>query len=314
MKSGILITLLLALATATGYSQSAAPQNNVVKITGVRFAYPLVQQWIDSYVREYPDHQVIIESRGSYDPVEYDILIEAYEHSDDIKRGREYVYIARYAVLPVANSASGFARTYGAKGVDEDLIKQIFFHDILADTENQRTIKAPYTIYTRLQKAGTPSVFSHYYGYEQKDFKGKSIAGSDEHLRRALRADSTAVAYLPLSLIYDNETGRAVEGITVLPPDLNGNGRISDDEKIYDDLATAIQRLEASAPKDLRNVPLAYLHLSVDRRNAAPAAINFLRWVIANGEKDLHEHGYLIAEPGKLEKEKFEQFASKRGK
>src|SRR5690606_29844151 len=66
----------------------------------------------------------------------------------------------------------------------------------------------------------------------------------DEHLRRALLRDSTAVSYLPLSLIYDPETGKPVKGITVIPPDLNGNGRINEDEKFYGDLVTVVQRLE----------------------------------------------------------------------
>lgn len=313
MKPPITIsTLLIILASFTVVAQTDGPQPNVVHITGVRFAYPLVQQWIDRYNKENPELQVIIESRNSSDPAEYEILIEAYEHPEEIKRNREYVYLARYVVLPVANSTSQFADVYGAKGIGNDQIKQLFFHDILADKEKQKVIKIPYTVYTRLQKAGIPSVFANHYGYEQKDIKGKSIAGSDEHLRKALLRDSTAVSYLPLSLIYDLTTGKPVEGISVLPLDLNDNGKVNDDERFYDDLPTVVQRLETLSPRELKNVPLAYLHFSVDRNHAAQEAIAFLRWVIIHGEKDLHEHGYLIPEPGKLETEKFEQFASGR--
>ena len=57
-------------------SSSANKSQQVVKITGVRFAYPLVQKWIDSFNKEYPDVQIIIEPRGSADPSS-DILIEA---------------------------------------------------------------------------------------------------------------------------------------------------------------------------------------------------------------------------------------------
>lgn len=54
-------------------------QNKIVAITGVRFAYPLVQKWIDDYNKINPDIQIIIEHRGTNDPAKYDILIEAYE-------------------------------------------------------------------------------------------------------------------------------------------------------------------------------------------------------------------------------------------
>jgi ABC-type phosphate transport system substrate-binding protein len=179
---------------------------HVVRITGVRFAYPLVQQWIDNFNREYPDVQIIIEARGSSDPSTYDILLEAYEQPDEIKNSREYVYVARYALLPIANNKSEFAKKYGEKGLNKELIVQLFFHDIYADKEEQKKIDVPYTVYTRLQKAGAPITFSRYFGSEQKDVKGKAIAGADEHLLKALQRDSTGVSYLPLSLIYDRDT------------------------------------------------------------------------------------------------------------
>lgn len=291
---------------------TAKPNQQIVRITGVRFAYPLVQQWIDEFNKEYPDVQVIIESRSSNDPKEYDIMVEAYEQPDEIKEQREYVYIARYAVLPVANSKSEFAKVYGAKGLDKELITQIFFHDIYADKEEQKEIKTPYTVYTRLQKAGAPISFSHYYGYEQKDVKGKSIAGADEHLLKALLRDSTGVSYLPSPVIYDRNTSKVVPGISVLPVDLNGNGKVNDEEKFYDEVITATQRIEAARAKDLNNLPLGYLHLSVDKKGVSPHALTFLKWVVRNGEKDLNGLGYLKPEPEKLEKAQFEEFASKR--
>jgi ABC-type phosphate transport system substrate-binding protein len=291
---------------------TAKPNQQVVRITGVRFAYPLVQKWIDEFNKEYPDVQVIIESRSSSDPKEYDILVESYEQSEEIKEQREYVYIARYAVLPVANSKSEFAKVYSDKGLDKDLITQIFFHDIYADTEEQKDIKAPFTVYTRLQKAGAPISFSHYYGFEQKDVKGKAIAGADEHLLKALLRDSTGISYLPSPVIYDRNTSKVVAGITVLPVDLNGNGKVNDEEKFYDEVTTVAQRIEGSRTKDLNNLPLGYIHLSVDKSGVSPHALTFLKWVVRNGEKDLHALGYLKPEPEKLEKDQFEEFASKR--
>lgn len=49
-------------------------QNKVVAITGVRFAYPLVQKWIDDYYKINPEVQIIIEPRGMADPSKYCIF------------------------------------------------------------------------------------------------------------------------------------------------------------------------------------------------------------------------------------------------
>ena len=298
-------------STSVGTTQPKKNQQ-VVRITGVRFAYPLVQQWIDDFNKVYPDIQVIIESRGSTDPSQYEILIEAYEHTDEFKKDREYAYIGRYAILPVANAASEFTKLYQDKGLDKDLISQLFFHDIYADKEKQVEIKAPYTIYTRLQKAGAPITFAKSFGYEQKDIKGKAIAGADEHILKALLRDTTAVSYLPVSLIYDRNTKKAIEGISVLPVDLNDNGKVNGEEKFYNDLPTVIQRLENTSLKDLSNVPIGYLHFSVDKKSAGADAVTFIKWVIENGQKDLSAFGYLKPEAEKLEKGKSELFASKR--
>jgi ABC-type phosphate transport system substrate-binding protein len=215
--------------------------------------------------------------------------------------------------LPVATSKSSFAKTYSDKGLDTDLIKQIFFYDIFADKEKQKPIKAPFTVYTRLQKAGVPIVFTKYFGYQQKDINGSGIAGADAHLLKALLRDSTGVTYLPLPLIYDEKTRKPIDGLTVLPVDLNGNGKVSDNEKFYDTLDKVIEQLEATEPRDIKNIPVEYLHLSIDKQKASPEAIDFLKWVNENGQEDLHEFGYLKPEAKRFEKEKFNEFASKRG-
>jgi phosphate transport system substrate-binding protein len=301
------------VATTEVKTTASETKRKVVVVTGTRFAYPLVQKWIDTYNEAHPDVQIIIEARGSADP-QYDILIEAYEQPEEVKEKREYVYIARYAILPVANDKSAFAKTYAAKGLNRALINQLYFHDLFADTEKEIKIKEPFTIYTRLQKAGAPIAFTKFFGFEQKDIKGKAIAGADEHLLKAIIRDSTAVSYLPLALAYDHTTSKQASGITVLPVDLNGNDKVSDEEKIYSDIPTVISKIESAESKELRNLPIEYLHLSVDKKNATPEAVAFLKWVMENGSKDLHAFGYLLPQTTKKEKEKFEQFANGRSK
>lgn len=311
MKSFFRLAIsLVFISSSTGWSQTSdQKQPKVVIITGTRFTYLLVQKWIDDYNKVNPEVQLIIESRGTNDPSRYDILIEAYEPDEEAKKVRDYLYIARYAILPVANSQSAFAKIYSTKGLNKDLIKQLFFHDITAD---KKQIKTPFTVYTRLQKAGAPITFTKYFGYEQKDILGKVIAGSDEHLLKALLRDSIGLSYLPVNLIYDQTTGKPHAGIAVLPIDLDGNGKVGDNEKFYDNLSTVVQRLEEKNAKEIFNLPIEYLNLSVSKTDPNPEAIAFLQWVIQNGQNDLHTLGFLKPEQSRLGKQG--QFASQRGK
>jgi phosphate transport system substrate-binding protein len=295
-------------ADATKPLSSAKPSQKVVVVTGARFTYKLVQQWIDEFNKTNPDVQIVIEARGSTDPAKFDVLTEVYEHDPATKASRQYLNIGRYAILPVAVAKSEFAQTYTKKGLNTALIKQIFFHDIFADQEEQSRIKSPFTVYTRLQKAGVPIVFSSYFGFAQKDIKGKGIAGADEHLLKAIGRDSTGVSYLPLPLIYDQQNKKVLDGLAILPVDVDGNGKVSDDEKFYEDQAVVVEKLESLKPKDVKNIPIGYLHLSVDKKTASKEAIAFVKWVSENGQRFLHDHGYLQLEAG--ETPRFDPLAS----
>jgi phosphate transport system substrate-binding protein len=300
----ILLSIYFVFGYVALFSQSV-PEKKVV-ITGVRFAYPILEKWIAAYKEANPSVRVVIESRTNVDPASYDLLIEAYEPEKNIKEDREYLYFGRYALLPIANSNSQFAKIYSDKGLTEDLIKQVFFNDIYADKEKQKEIRAPFKVYTRLQKAGAPVTFARYFGFSQENIKGKAIAGADEHLIKALLRDTIGISYSNPGLIYDLDSRKVLSGLSIIPVDADDNGRVSNDEKFYADLDHALVRLEEGSVK---NVPLEYLHLSLPKHGYNAEALRFLLWVIDNSQDDLHQFGFLKPEPKRFEdeKEKFEQ-------
>lgn len=304
-KSLLLATGLSLVASSPIFAQEAS-QNKVI-ITGVRFAYPLVDKWIKQYSAENPKAQIVIETRTITDPEKYDLLIEAYDQEKEVKDGREYVSIGRYALLPVANSKSEFAKEYSDKGLIEKTYKQIFFHDIYA--EKDKSITTPFTVYTRLQKAGAPLTFAKYFGYEQQQIKGKTIAGADEHLIKALLKDDTGITYTVPGLAFDLTSRKPAEGLTIIPVDLDGNGRVSKEEKAVDNLDQFLQKLET---EKVKNIPVEYVHFSIAKNNSNPEAKKFLLWVASHAEEDLHQYGYLKPEAKRLqlEKEKLERFSA----
>lgn len=304
-KNTRMAVLLVLTATASfGQSQVTTPARNdispepdvsgqrTVVITGARFSYPLLQKWIEDYGEIAPDVKVIIEPRANVDPEQYDILAEVVEHDQSIKSERDYIYVGRYAILPVSNSSSSFAKVYKEKGLTSTLINYLFFEDIFSANERENLSDTPFTVYTRLQKAGAPAVFANYFGHEQKDIRGIAIAGSDAHLLKAVLSDSTGVTYLPLPLIYDQNSRRPLPGLTVLPVDVNGNKRLSEGEKFYDSIDGVIEKLEEESGY-LHNVPLGHLHLSIDKQHPRVDAVEFLNWVRTHGERDLHTFGFL---------------------
>src|SRR5687767_2650468 len=127
MKSfiSILAIYFLVLTAATVLAQ---PAEKKVVITGVRFSYPLLAKWIEAYKVANPNTDIVIETRTTTDPAKYDLLIEAYEPDAQTKEAREFLYLGRYTLLPVANANSAFASEFAEKGLTSDLIKQIYFN------------------------------------------------------------------------------------------------------------------------------------------------------------------------------------------
>ncbi|HEY5745077.1 MAG TPA: hypothetical protein VIU12_03280 [Chryseolinea sp.] len=308
MKSIISVFILyfVLLGITSVFAQEASSKKIV--ITGVRFAYPLVEKWIEAYKATNPDADIKIEPRTVTDPSQYDLLIEAYEPDDKLKDSRDFVYLARYSLLPVANAKSSFAKAYADKGLTKDKIIQTYFNDVTASRKDDKLDPSSYTLYTRLQKAGAPITFAHYFGYQQANIKGRAIAGADEHLIKSLLKDSTGVSYGVPGLLYDAKSRKPLEGLVILPVDADNNGRVSDNEKFYDNLDVVLQKIEDESPK---NIPVEYLHLSIAKSGANPEALKFLKWVLDNSQDTLHDFGFLKPEPKRFlpSKEKFDGVA-----
>jgi len=304
MKSFIafIVFYFLALFSTALFAQS---QKQVV-ITGARFTYPLLEKWIADYEKINPEVKITIAPRTTTDPAQYDLLIEAYELTPELREQREVLHIGRYALLPVANQKSPAARALATRGADKDELTQLYFHDLFAKKE--KDLSFPYVIYTRQQKSGPSITFASFFGYEHQQIKGKSIAGSDEHLIQAVLKDTLALSYNHPGLIYDLNTRSIKQGLTLIPIDLNGNGKISSEEKTTRGLDDLLQSLESNT----QHLAVGNIHLSIPKEKYNQEALRFLLWVSDNGLRDLHAFGLLSPDAAQLQadKEKFELLTS----
>ena len=92
------------------------------------------------------------------------------------------------------------------------------------------------------------------------------------------------------------------------------NVDVNEDEQIFENLDTVIDRLESADSDKRKNVPIGILHLSVDKNYASPEAVEFLKWVNENAQTYLRQFGYLTRDSKNNQNEKFAEFASKRGR
>lgn len=307
MKTKILLLFILQVSIFT-FAQK--PENGKVIITGSRFTYPLVEKWIAEFKKEYPDVPFRIIARGGLNVDSANLIINAHKlHPEEIKGGNYVVNIGRYALLPVANAKNPLVKEWQRKGLKEKQLKKLFFkkYDPFAsEEETKEKDKDEYkpVIYTRAQKACAPITFASNYGFVQDDIVGKPIGGDDKHLILAIEKDTNGLTYSNLNLIYDVATRLPKEKLAVAPIDLNGNGKLDEDEAAtYSNLDNLIGKLEKGK---YPQIPIEYINISYpsqvieSNRNISL----FLDWVLSKGQKFNHELGFLDFEPEVLAKQR----------
>src|SRR5690554_1617281 len=268
------IIVAISILSIPALGQSSG---NEIVVSGARFTTSLFEHWIAEYQKLHPDANFRIENKGSAEYSTADITIHGHKlDKSEIDKNREYISIAKYAIVPVANAQSLFAETYGEKGLSRDELKQAFFYDPIG--QEKVTLKIPFNVYTRVQKAPSPTAFAANFGYSQQDIHGRAIAGADIHLIMSVLRDPQGITYAPLALIYSPETGKPQENLKVIPVDF-------DDSKS-------------------KNVPVVDIQVSIVKENPKPESVQFLQWILEKGQESLKQYGYLKADIKIIEKDK----------
>jgi phosphate transport system substrate-binding protein len=304
----IKITSIALLSLFFGLSVRAQQSEKII-VTGSRFTYPLLEKWIVEYKKINPSLNIKINPRGGPDTDSANLIINAHELSEkEIKPGFKVIDVNRYVLVTVANSKSEFAKEYSGKGIKDKEIKKFFFEkwDPFEEEEaKKKKSKAKEgnktVLYTREQIACAPTTFARHYGFEQKDLVGKGIAGDDKHLIYAVLKDSNGVTYNNLGLVYDLQTRKIKTGLTIIPADLNNNGKLEEEEKFYNTLDEAIAKIEE---KNYSEIVVGNVNFSFPQDVAANKDLyNFISWVLNEGAKYNHQYGFLDQNKTSLNKQ-----------
>ncbi|OYX24103.1 MAG: hypothetical protein B7Z06_09315 [Flavobacteriales bacterium 32-35-8] len=291
------ITFIVLLTTTLGISQET---KQGVVISGEPLAEALVKQWILDYSKN-TSSNIAFKAKAKDSDLAVEFLnSETSKSNEDLK----HFSIAKVAILPVAKSNAPIVLELKKKGLDENKLKALYFDDFLESTGKDDFSKIPHQVYTRLGETGVPAIFAQAFGYETSSIKGNGIGGNDLHVINAMKADETAVSFNALNLLYDVQTRQAVTGFTVLPVDLNGNGKVSDDELFYQDLDAILGKLQSLNPKDIKNIPIGELQIVVNIKESNQETLNFLNWILVNGQASLSKYGFLQADTKTLKEER----------
>ncbi len=273
-RSVFTIALLLGLQV----SLTATAQNEKVILRVQNSVRPLVEKWIAEYSKTNNNIAFQIVTGKTQDNENSISFVT--EQADDA------VFIARYAILPVVNKSSEAEQVLGSKRLNAKKLKSLFFvkDEFEDDTKETKAEKALH-IYTGNSQQSASRTYAASFKEEISNYKGKKISGDDSFLNVALSRDPLGIAINSLSNIFDLQSRHLRDDLALVPLDIDKHGEQVLDEARLDDIILLLEQ------QQFAEIPVGKLGLQYDHHNSSQNA--FVRWILTDGNKYIHEYGLL---------------------
>lgn len=304
IKNIILITLVTILSLAC---VSKKQKDNTINISGAFALYPITIQWAEEFKKGHEEIRFNISAggagKGMADAMAGTVDIGMFSReisAEEKNKGVWWVGLCIDAVLPTVSAENPYIDEIKQGGMTRDEFRKIFIDgtittwaQILNKAEGHRIEN-----YTRSDACGAASTWAKYLGGKQEDIIGVGIHG-DPALAEAVSKDPYGIAFNNTAFVYDIKTGALRQGLEVIPIDLNNNGIIDPEEDFYysfDALLDAVTSGIYPSP------PARELYFVAKEKPQKKATINFIEWILTDGQKLVKQSGYVPISPEEISK------------
>lgn len=295
---GITAALVACAGAPQQGAQQAAAESVTISVSGAFALFPMMQVWAEEYSRLNPNVTFDVQAGGAGKGMT-DMLTGAADiamlsrevRPEESEQGAFLIPAAIDAVVPTINANNPALDSLLATGITAEKAAGIWITGEVTDwgqvlgSGNVAAIN----VYTRSDAAGAAEVWAQFMGgTSQEDLSGTAVNG-DPGLAEAVRQDPLAIGFNNIGFAYDLSSGEQVEGIRVIPIDLNGDGSISPDEDFY---ANREEINRAVAERRYPYPPARLLYL-VTKGEPSPAITAFYRWMLTDGQAMVNEAGFV---------------------
>ena len=299
-----MIALCLALFNncAPKVKESYDEQNGYqgsISISGAFALYPLVILWSEDFKKIHPKVRFNISAGGAGKGIA-DVLTNMVDiglvsrdlHKQETDRGAFPIVVARDAVIGTINSNHPNIELIKKRG----FTRADFIH-LFVDGQYSRWnqldpqyITQPVEVFVRSDAAGAAETWAKYLGQSQEDLKGVGIFG-DPGLAQSIKDNELAIGFNNINYVYDIKTKVTSPNITVIPLDINENGKIDPEENFYDHLDSLVN---AVSTKKYPSPPSRDLLFVIQQDNHSPLVKAFISFVLEKEQQAiLLPNGYV---------------------
>jgi len=279
-----------------------------ITVSGAWALYPMVVKWAEEFQKIHPQVKIDIAAGGAGKGMA-DCLAQVVDigmvsreiYPAEIEKGAWWVSVTKDAVVPTVNENNPVLKDLLAKGITREGFIRLWITGQtrrwgqIVGNENADSVH----VYTRSDACGAAQTWAEFLGKKQEDLLGVGVYG-DPGLTEAVKKDALGIGFNNIGYAYDAKTKRQIDQIKVLPIDVNGNGLIDADEDCYGDRDKIVQ---AIATGKYPSPPARALHLVCQGKPKNKIVLEFIRWILTDGQKYVSESGYINLSDEKLQEE-----------
>lgn len=301
----VVLLVFVLFVTACSPASQVSEKKQAISVSGAFALYPLMTRWAEEYQKIHPEIVFDISAGGAGKGMAdalggiVDIgMVSRSITSEEEEKGAFWVAVTKDAVFPTMNAANPVRDRILQQGFTKQIFYGIFISgDIITwgQALGDPQVQDPIHVYTRSDAAGAPETWAKYLGKKQEDLLGVGVFG-DPGLVEAVAKDPLGIGFNNLGYAYDQSTGLPVTGISIIPIDANENS-LADPDEILDTKAKAI---EAVATNRYPSPPARELYL-VTKGKPSGIVLEFIQWVLTDGQQFVSEAGYIQLTEGQLQ-------------
>jgi phosphate transport system substrate-binding protein len=307
-KTLIIISLCsIILISVNSCKQKSREQN--ISISGAFALYPLTVKWAEEYQKIHPDVTIDVSAggagKGMTDVLSGMVDLAMFSRTvspEEATKGAWQIAVSRDAVVPTINASNPYLGAILKEGISKEQFTDIYVNKKITDWKQLiPDAKAEkISIFTRSDACGAAEMWAKFLGSNQESLGGTGVFG-DPGIADAVKSDKMAIGYNNVAYAYDIKSRKPYEGIKVIPVDVDGNGTIDESENFYNSLD---EIMKAIAEDLYPSPPARDLYLISKGKPAKQAITDFLNWILTDGQKYVHEAGYVQLKPEKVEEQK----------
>ena len=293
----IALFLLTSCTTRTLPSQDSELEGTIT-ISGAFALYPLMTVWSQEFQQIHPEVQFDISAGGAGKGMT-DTLAGAVDIGmisrpitlQEEEKGAFWVAVAKDAVFPVVNVNNPVFDELMQKGISQAIFVSIFITGEVTtwgEVVGDPTISDEIHVFTRSDACGAGDVWAKFLGNRTQDeIQGVGVNGDPGELDAVLN-DALGIGYNNLGYVFDLTSGKLVDGISVIPIDINAN-----DSADVDEIAGSLSQAFELISKEKYPSPPARLEFLATKGKPSGLTQAFIEWILTDGQTYVGTAGYV---------------------